>query len=91
MKEDRRVPNLLAQVGTQETKLFCGIAKIGFEFDSTQKCFQMQGKNCNRCGRHAAKRGRVSAAVTLPNGRPTRRYLCARCVGELQSGARLAA
>lgn len=90
MKKDRRMPDVLAHIGIQETG-FAGFAIGRFEHDSTEKRFPMQGKNCNRCGRHAAKRGRVSAAVTLPNGRPTRRYLCGRCVGELQSGVRIAA
>ena len=90
MKEGRRMPDVLAHVGIQETD-FAGLAKVGFEFDSTENRSPMQERKCNRCGRHAAKRGRVSAAVTLPNGRPTRRYLCGRCVGELQSGVRLAA
>lgn len=45
-------------------------------------------KLCGRCGRRAPKRGRMSAAVTLPNGQAVRRYLCRFCVSELQSGVR---
>jgi len=48
-------------------------------------------KLCSRCGHHAPKRGRMSASVTLPNGRPVRRYLCGACIGELQTGVSMRA
>lgn len=51
-------------------------------------------KQCNRCKHPAKRRGRISALVALPNGRYERKFLCAPCISDLQSGmrgARLAA
>jgi hypothetical protein len=50
-----------------------------------------QARNCNRCGRHAARRGSISALITESSGRRVRKFLCAACVTELRSGIRLIA
>jgi hypothetical protein len=43
---------------------------------------------CNRCGKTARKKGRMSASVAGERGGAVRRYICGGCVGELRDGWR---
>jgi hypothetical protein len=87
MRQDRRTPDLVAQVGVQETN-FAGLAKAGFERDSTRTHGPAQHRNYNRCKLPKSRRGGVSAAVTGNDGHTRRKFICAGCVWELQGAWR---
>lgn len=90
MKQKKRAPGDATRPGAQETFRAFESNGSGFASDCNRKHFAAQSTKCARCRRRASRRGAMRASVTRGCGCIFQRFLCARCIADLQGYGRAA-